>query len=78
MTEVDERDELWRRLKALESIGLGVEGFPPPGVGIIPQVGSEWNLVVARQPNMGDEVNWYVTDLGSQMLNEPVALPNRP
>ena len=70
MSESSDRAELWRRLKELETIGdMAFEGAPLSG-GFLPEVDSEWNLVVALNEESGKDVYWYVTDLGVRMLNE--------
>jgi hypothetical protein len=64
--------EYWRRLRALASVGLASENLPPMGAGgILPQEGSGWNLMIVEDGSAGTKSHWYVTDLGTQMLDEP-------
>jgi len=66
-----EHDEYLRRMAELEGIGLASEGIPPPvpGVGFIPDQGSEWRIVKVEQEGSPDQI-WYVHNLGLQMLED--------
>lgn len=71
MPEPEYLDEYLRRLKALQTVGLASEHLPPINVGIFPEPGSGWHLRVVEHSDSEEKSNWYVTDLGIQMLDEP-------
>ncbi|MCH8984570.1 MAG: hypothetical protein IH943_10810 [Acidobacteria bacterium] len=71
MPDNEDFAEYWRRLRALESIRLASENLPPMGAGFFPEPGSGWNLNIVEQLDTDEKSNWYVSDLGMQMLDEP-------